>query len=372
MATQSIVRGTINERGPHRPAVPATACRTRRRRAAPRCTNESGFSNTLKTFALLAALGGLLVFVGGLLGGRGGMVIALVFAVAMNGFVYWKSDTLALKANGARELAPRRAAAPPRDRRDLAARAGLPMPRLYIIDRPEPNAFATGRDPEHAAVAVTTGILELMDERQLAGVLAHELSHVKNRDTLVGTIAATIGGAISFIAQMAQFQMIFGGGRDDNGGGMLGALVAIILAPIAALIIQLAVSRGREYGADASGAALTGDPEGLAQALERLEAANSQNGLRARLSAFAAATAGAAPAPAPAPAANPAFAHLYIVNPLSGRSIGGLFSTHPPVAERVARLRAMAQGRLPPGGLTFAGSCDQYQNQSARGLRATG
>ncbi len=142
------------------------------------------------------------------------------------------------------------------------------MPRLYIVERPEPNAFATGRDPEHAAVAVTTGILEIMDERQLAGVLAHELSHVKNRDTLVGTIAATIGGAISFLAQMAQFQMIFGG-RDDDGGGGLGALVAIILAPIAALIIQLAVSRGREYGADASGAALTGDPEALAQALER-------------------------------------------------------------------------------------------------------
>jgi heat shock protein HtpX len=301
----------------------------------------SGFFNTFKTFGLLAALGGLLIFVGGLLGGRDGMVIALVFALAMNGFVYWKSDTLALRANGARELGPDEL---PRLRAivaDLAARAGIPVPRLYIIERPEPNAFATGRDPEHSAVAVTTGILDIMDERQLAGVLAHELSHVKNRDTLVGTIAATIGGAISFLAQMAQFQMIFGGREDDNGGGGLGALVAIILAPIAALIIQLAVSRGREYSADASGAALTGDPEALAQALERLEAANSQNGLRARLSRSLPGSRGRAPAPVPA--ANPAFAHLYIVNPLSGRSLGGLFSTHPPIAERARRLREMTR-----------------------------
>jgi heat shock protein HtpX len=299
----------------------------------------SGFFNTIKTFSLLAALGGLLVFVGGLLGGRDGMVIALLFAIAMNGFVYWKSDTVALKANGARALRPDELPRLQAIVSDLATRAGIPMPRLYIIERPEPNAFATGRDPEHAAVAVTTGILEIMDERQLAGVLAHELSHVKNRDTLVGTIAATIGGAISFLAQMAQFQMIFGG-RDDNRGG-LGALVAIILAPIAALIIQLAVSRGREYGADESGAALTQDPEALAQALERLDAANSQNGLRARLTRSLPGSRGRLPAPAPA--ANPAFAHLYIVNPLSGRSLGGLFSTHPPVADRVQRLREMAR-----------------------------
>jgi heat shock protein HtpX len=303
----------------------------------------SGFGNTVKTFTLLAALAGLLVLVGGLLGGRGGMVMALVFAVVLNGFVYWMSDSLALRANGARELMPGEL---PRLRSivsSLASRAGLPMPRLYVIDRPEPNAFATGRDPEHSAVAVTAGILDLMDDRQLTGVLAHELSHVKNRDTLVGTIAATIGGAISFIAQMAQFQMIFGGGRDDeNGGGGLGALVAIILAPIAALIIQLAVSRGREYGADSSGAALTHDPEGLAQALERLDAATKSTGLRARI-AQRMPQRGGAPAPAPAPAANPAFAHLYIVNPLSGRSIGSLFSTHPPIEERVARLRGMAR-----------------------------
>lgn len=302
----------------------------------------SSLGNTVKTFTLLAALAGLLVFVGGLLGGRGGMVMALVFAIAMNGFVYWKSDSLALRANGARELQPGEL---PRLRSivsSLAARAGLPMPRLYVIERPEPNAFATGRDPEHAAVAVTRGILDLMDDRELTGVLAHELSHVKNRDTLVGTIAATIGGAISFIAQMAQFQMIFGG-RDDRQGSGIGAIVAIILAPIAALIIQLAVSRGREYEADASGARLTGDPEGLAEALESLEGATQRGGILGRFGRRGGY--GQSPAPAPAPALNPAFAHLYIVNPLAGRSIGSLFSTHPPIEERVQRLRSMASGR---------------------------
>jgi heat shock protein HtpX len=303
----------------------------------------TSFGNTVKTFALLAALGGLLIFVGGLLGGRGGMVIALAFAVAMNGFIYWKSDSLALRANGARELQPGEL---PRFRSivsSLAARAGLPMPRLYVIDRPEPNAFATGRDPEHAAVAVTSGILDLMDDRQLTGVLAHELSHVKNRDTLVGTIAATIGGAISFIAQMAQFQMIFGG-RDDRQGNGLAAIVAIIVAPIAALIIQLAVSRGREYQADASGAALTDDPEGLAEALEQLEGATQRGGILGRFGRRGYGPS-PAPTPAPAPALNPAFAHLYIVNPLSGRDLGSLFSTHPPIEERVQRLRSMSARR---------------------------
>jgi heat shock protein HtpX len=306
----------------------------------------SSLGNSLKTWTLLAALGGLLIAVGGLLGGRSGLLIALLFAVGMNAFVYWKSDALALRANGARPLRPDEL---PRLRAivgDLAARAGLPMPRLYLVDRPEPNAFATGRDPDHAAVAVTTGILDLMDERGLRGVLAHELSHVRNRDTLVGTIAATIGGAISFLAQMAQFQLLFGGGRDENGngGGGFGALIAILLAPIAALIIQLAVSRGREYGADRSGAQLTGDPEGLAGALLALDASNSARpGLleqlgRRRIDRTRR-------TPAPAPAANPAFAHLYIVNPLSGREIGSLFSTHPPIAERVARLRRMAAER---------------------------
>jgi heat shock protein HtpX len=294
----------------------------------------NALTNNLKTWTLLAALGGLLVFVGGLLGGQAGMVMALVFAVAMNGFVYWKSDTLALKANGAREVEPDEAPALRRIVADLAGRMGIPQPRLYIVDRPEPNAFATGRDPEHSAVAVTTGLLAIMDERQVRGVLAHELSHVRNRDTLVGTIAATVAGAISFLAQMAQFQLIFGGGNDEEGGGnLLGALAAIILAPIAALVIQLAVSRGREYLADSTGAAVTGDPDGLASALEQLDAASRQRmSLLGRFRRRGA---------APAPAANPAFAHLYIVNPLSGRQVAGLFATHPPIEERVARLRAM-------------------------------
>ncbi|HET7029494.1 MAG TPA: M48 family metalloprotease [Candidatus Limnocylindrales bacterium] len=308
----------------------------------------SSLTNSLKTWTLLAALGGILVAVGGLLGGRGGLVIALAFAVAMNAFVYWKSDALALRANGARELRPDEQPGLRAIVADLAARAGLPMPRLYLVERPEPNAFATGRDPQHAAVAVTTGILDLMDERQLRGVLAHELSHVKNRDTLVGTIAATIGGAISFLAQLAQFQLLFGGGRDEsgNGGGGLGALIGIILAPIAALVIQLAVSRGREYGADTSGAELTGDPEGLASALLTLDAANkARPSALDRLSQRLPSRGGRVPAPAPVPAANPAFAHLYIVNPLSGREIGSLFSTHPPIADRVARLRRMAGQR---------------------------
>ncbi len=292
------------------------------------------FTNTIRTWTLMAVLAAILVFVGGLLGGRTGLVVALVFAVLMNGFVYWSSDTLALKANGARPLAPGEEPRVERIVAMLARQAGLPMPKLYIVDRPEPNAFATGRDPNHAAVAVTTGILGLMDDRQLAGVLAHELSHVRNRDTLIGTIAATIAGAVSFLAQMAQFQLIFGG-RDERGGSGIGALLAIFLAPIAALIVQLAVSRSREYQADRSGALLTRDPEGLAQALERLGAATSRPTLPFGW--------GRRGAPAPQPALNPAFAHLYIVNPLTGTDIASLFATHPPIADRVARLRRLAQ-----------------------------
>ena len=295
----------------------------------------NSFSNTLRTWTLMAALGGILVAVGGLIGGQSGLVMAFVFAIALNGFVYWKSDSLALRANGARELLPDEQ---PRLRSIvalLADRAGIPMPRVYLVERPEPNAFATGRDPKHAAIAVTTGLLEAMDERQLIGVLAHELSHVKNRDTLIGTIAATIGGAISFLAQMGQFQLLFGGG-DDDGGNPIMALVAIILAPIAALVIQLAVSRGREYLADSTGATLTGDPEGLAQALETLrEAQQRQGGLLARMRGVPGRR------PQPVPQGNPAFSHLWIVNPLSGSNVAKLFATHPPLEERIARLRGM-------------------------------
>ena len=290
-------------------------------------------SNTFKTWTLMAALGGLLIAVGGLIGGQSGLVMAFLFAIALNGFVYWKSDSIALRANGARELAPGEQPRLVSIVGLLADRAGIPMPRVYLVDRPEPNAFATGRDPKHAAIAVTTGLLEAMDERQLIGVLAHELSHVKNRDTLIGTIAATIGGTISFLAQMGQFQLIFGGGDDDNGNPLL-VLLGVILAPIAAMVIQLAVSRGREYLADSTGATLTGDPEGLALALETLHA-TQQQGLLARMRG------GLPRRRQPAPQGNPAFSHLWIVNPLSGGNVARLFSTHPPLDERIARLRAM-------------------------------
>jgi heat shock protein HtpX len=295
-------------------------------------TNGFGrLTNTLKTFTLLAALGGILVVVGGALGGRTGLAIALGLAVVLNVGVYWFSDSIALKANGARPLKPGELPFIERTVTDLAQRARIPMPRLYVIDRPEPNAFATGRSPSHSAVAVTTGLLGAMDERQVRGVLAHELSHITNRDTLVGTIAATIGAAISWMAQMAQWSLFFGGGNDEEGGGnIVGILAMAILAPIAALIIQLAVSRSREYGADTSGAHLTGDPEGLASALERLEAVNT--GIRSRPGIFGRRR------PQPVPAAT---AHLYTVNPLSANGIGSLFSTHPPIADRVRRLRTI-------------------------------
>jgi heat shock protein HtpX len=290
--------------------------------------SSSGFTNQLKTFALLAALGGLMIAVGGLIGGTSGMILALGFAIVMNVSVYWFSDRLALRANGARPLQPGELPHYESMVRDLAGRAGIPMPRLYVIDRPEPNAFATGRSPKHAAVAVTTGILNVMGDRQLRGVLAH--------DMLVGTIAATIGGAISFLGNMALWSSMFGGGDEDNVPLPLMLLTAI-LAPIAATIIQLAVSRSREYGADVSGARLTGDPEGLASALETLDGVNEQ--LRAeRGGRFGRRGGRAQQQPVPA-----ATAHLYTVSPLAGGA-GTLFSTHPPIADRVQRLRRMRTG----------------------------
>lgn len=286
-------------------------------------------SSQLKTVALLAALGGLLVAVGGILGGQSGLLIALVLAVVLNVGVYWFSDRIALKANGARPLRPGEAPQVERIVRDLSGRAGIPMPSLHIIERPEPNAFATGRGPGHAAVAVTTGILEVMDDRQLRGVLAHEISHVTNRDMLVGTVAATIGAAVSYLGNMALWSSMFGGGDEDSVPAPV-LLLGAILAPIAATIIQLAVSRDREYGADRSGAALTHDPEGLASALERLDAVSQQ--LRASRGGMFGRRRRQEPVPA-------AMAHLYTVNPLGG-SAGSLFSTHPPIAERVRRLRS--------------------------------
>jgi heat shock protein HtpX len=288
--------------------------------------------NGLKTAALLGGLTGLLVLMGNWLGGTGGMVMAFGFAIMMNMGADWFSDKMALRMAGAREVSPEEAPELHRLVEELCAYARLPKPRVAIIESPAPNAFATGRDPNHAVVAVTTGIMQILDRRELAGVLAHELGHVKNRDILISSIAATIGGAITMIAQMAQWSMMFGGfggqSDDEEGAGMgslLGGILMMILAPIAAMVIQMAISRAREYGADETGAHVHGDPEALASALEKLEYYSKQ---------------------IPLPV-NPAASHLFIVKPLTGVSMGELFSTHPPIQERVARLRRMAgSGRI--------------------------
>ena len=281
--------------------------------------------NLVKTGVLLAALTVLLVLIGGALGGQHGMLLAFVMAMVMNLGSYWFSDKIVLSMYGAQPVDEAQAPALYRIVRTLATRAGIPMPRVYILPQETPNAFATGRNPQHAAVAVTEGILRVMSEEELEGVLAHELSHVQNRDTLIMAIAATLAGAITYMAHMAQWAMIFGGGRRDSdeeggGGGLLGGILMIVLAPLAATLIQLAVSRSREFQADASGARMAGQPWGLAKALEKLETASKAMPMQA----------------------TPATAHLFIVNPLSGSGFATLFSTHPPIAERVARLRAMA------------------------------
>ena len=282
--------------------------------------------NTLKTGILLAVLTVLLVFVGQLIGGANGAMTAFVFALAINLASYWFSDKLVLAMYRAAPLSEAEAPQVYRAVRAIAAHEHLPMPRLYRLPTETPNAFATGRSPKHAAVAVTDGILRLMGEEELKGVLAHELSHVKNRDTLVMSVAAAVAGAISMLAHWARWGLMRGGGRDgdrrnSNAAVQLAALLAIaILAPLAAMLIQLAISRTREYGADETGARLTGNPQGLADALEKLDAA-----VRAR----------------PMLGANPATAHLFIVNPLKMDAVAKLFSTHPPIAERVKRLRTM-------------------------------
>ena len=281
-------------------------------------------SNTLKSLLLLATLTGLLVVMGSVIGGNAGMVMAFGLAVVMNFSAYWFSDKIALRMAGAREVSPEEAPQLHAIVDELAYRAGLPKPRVAVVESPSPNAFATGRDPNHALVAVTTGILQILDRDELLAVLAHELGHVKNRDILVTSIAATIAGAITMVAQMMQFAAFFGGlgGRSDDGEGTnpLAALAMIILAPIAAMVIQMAVSRSREYGADDTGAQIVGDPLALASALEKLEAWSQR---------------------VPLPV-NPAVAPLFIVNPLSGQFMASLFSTHPPIEERVKRLRQMA------------------------------
>src|SRR5216117_570993 len=280
-------------------------------------------SNALKTTLLLGLLTGLLMWVGQLVGGMQGMTLMLVFAIVMNLGSYWFSDRIVLAAYGARALSEQDAPDLFRVVRELAAGAHMPMPRVYLIPSESPNAFATGRSPEHAAVAVTEGILRLLTLDELRGVLAHELSHVRNRDTLTSAIAATLAGAVMMVARMAQWAMLFGGWRRDDreeGSSGLEALVMIIVAPLAAMLIQLAISRAREYQADASGAQLSHAPHSLAAALEKIGAVS-----------------GRVPLPA-----GPATAHLWIVNPLRGNWLAGLFSTHPPIEERVRRLRAMA------------------------------
>jgi heat shock protein HtpX len=278
--------------------------------------------NYVRTAMLLAGLTALFMGVGYLIGGQSGMLIALLFAAGMNLFSYWNSDKMVLSMTGAQEVDARSAPDLYAMVHDLAGRAGLPMPRVYIMDNPQPNAFATGRNPENSAVAVTTGLLELMSREQVAGVVAHELAHIRNRDTLIMTITATIAGAISMLAQ---FGMFFGGGhRDNNGGlGIIGTLAMVILAPIAAMLVQMAISRTREYSADRLGAQIVGNPEWLAGALARLDQAAHQ-------------------IPNDAAERNPATAHLFIVNPLSGARMDNLFATHPSTENRIAALMQLS------------------------------
>ncbi|MFP4475787.1 MAG: zinc metalloprotease HtpX [Desulfatibacillaceae bacterium] len=275
--------------------------------------------NRVKTVMLLGAMTAFIILVGKLIGGNAGMVIAFVLAAGMNFFSYWYSDRMVLRMYKAREVNESQAPELYDMVKELARRAGMPMPRVYVIPEEAPNAFATGRNPEHAVVAVTEGLLNTMNRDEVMGVLAHEIAHVQNRDMLIGTIAATMAGAVMILASMARWSMIFGGlsGDDDEGGGFFATLLMAILAPIAAVLIQMAISRSQEYSADAAGARLMGRSEPLANALLKLGA----HSRRKRMNA------------------NPATAHMFIVNPLSGQSMAKLFSTHPPVEERVARLR---------------------------------
>jgi len=277
--------------------------------------------NWFKTGLLMAAIMALFGAVGALLGGGQGMLVALVLAAAMNFWAYWFSDRMVLKLYRAQEVDQTSAPRFYGTVRELAGRAGLPMPKVYLIDEPQPNAFATGRDPEHAAVAATTGILQLLTTRELRGVLAHELAHVRHRDILTSTITASIAGAIS---TLAQFGMFFGGSvdRNDDDRNPIVAILVLILAPIAAMLIQFAVSRGREYEADRGGAEISGDPRALADALAKIERY-------------------ARDVPLETAETHPATAQMMIINPLSGGGLSGLFRTHPPTEERIARLLAM-------------------------------
>ncbi|MDP2315679.1 MAG: zinc metalloprotease HtpX [Pseudomonadota bacterium] len=281
--------------------------------------------NNLKTALLLGLLTGLLVVAGRLLGGQQGMVLAFGFAVVMNFSAYWFSDKVLLRMYGARQIGPDDAPEVYAMVEDLARRASLPMPKVYVLPQAGPNAFATGRNADHAAVAVTAGILQVLSPEELRGVLAHELGHVKNGDILIATIAATLAGAISMLANIAQWGLIFGGGRsdDERGGSPLGLLVTLIVAPFSAMLIQLAISRSREYAADAYGAQLIGEGRPLADALIRLDQANERVPTHA----------------------DPSTAHLFIVSPLVGRGVSSLFRTHPHTEDRVRRLLELDQRR---------------------------
>src|SRR5205823_13093409 len=284
--------------------------------------------NTTKTIILMIGLTVLLIFVGGAFAGRQGIIIAFMFAMAMNMFSYWFSDKIVLRMYNAKEATEAEAPMLWAVTHDLALKMNMPMPKVYLIPSDAPNAFATGRNPNHAAVAATEGILRLFTREELEGVMAHELGHVRNRDILIGTIAAAIAGAISMLANIAQWSMIFGGfgGRrdeDEGTGGMIAGIAMIIIAPIAAALIQMAISRSREYEADATGARICGNPLWLANALRKLHAGSQRVPLDA----------------------NPATAHMFIVNPLRGGGIVNLFSTHPPIEDRIARLETMVYGQ---------------------------
>ena len=282
--------------------------------------------NTLKSLFLLAFLSAILVWVGGMIGGKNGAMIALVLAGVMNFASYWWSDKIVLRMYKASEVGRDDAPQLYSDVEELAQIAGLPMPRVYIIPEQAPNAFATGRDPHHSAVAVTQGIMRLLNRNELKGVIAHELAHISNRDILIGSVAATIAGAISYLAYMAQFAAIFGGGSRRGGGGMLGLLAMAIIAPMAAMIVRMAISRTREFGADKTGAEICGNPLYLADALRKLQAGASRIPLQVSEQAAE------------------STAHMMIVSPMIGGGFAKLFSTHPPTEERVARLEAMVGG----------------------------
>ncbi len=279
--------------------------------------------HTVKTLVLMVFLTVFFIFVGSVIGGKQGATFALIIAVGMNFFAYFFSDRIVLKMYGAKQVSEAEAPELYSIVRKLSQKAGLPMPKVYIIQSEQPNAFATGRSPKNGVVAVTTGIMRILSREELEGVIGHELAHIKHRDILISTIAATIAGAISYLAQMAQWAMIFGGRSDDDEGGHpIAAFLMMIIAPIIAMIIQLAISRAREYAADEGGARIAGNPLYLANALRKLHYASQAIPMNA----------------------NPGTAHMFIVNPLSGRSLMKLFSTHPPIEERIARLEAMVRG----------------------------